>query len=407
MDRTTLTRCGEELANYHVAASPAVDDATRAMRRLRAEQLDRVHAVVERAGFLGDGFRSATDWLAATTNESIGQCKVTLTLADRIQLMPVVKAAFADGVLAESALRLLGNAWHPDVAEAFAHDEEMLLRWARELPHRDFSMVLDTWRMHADPDREERTAQERFDQRSLSLSSMLDGMGKLDGVLDPEGLAIVREAIRAVSQRADGDERTAKQRRADGLVTMAKITLENVEPAPGRKRRKPRLIATIAYDDLVARTNGGTIDTNHDRVVVPAETIRRLACDANVHRYVTDPLGTVIDHGRGRRTVSDTQFDRLVVRDHGCRVAGCGAPAAGCEAHHTRHWVDGGRTDDDELVLLCWYHHHWLHEQHWSIEPLGAGHFRLTDEHGSERPLRPPLVGLGLPLDAPTRAALL
>lgn len=59
-----------------------------------------------------------------------------------------------------------------------------------------------------------------------------------------------------------------------------------------------------------------------------------------------------------------------------------------------------------EEMLLCWFHHHLLHEQHWSIEPLGGGHFNLNDPHGGARLLRPPLVGLALPTEPPTQPSL-
>ena len=38
------------------------------------------------------------------------------------------------------------------------------------------------------------------------------------------------------------------------------------------------------------------------------------------------------------------------------------------------------------LPLLCWHHHHCLHEQHFSLEPLGAGHFHL--HHQTAPPTR-------------------
>ena len=69
-------------------------------------------------------------------------------------------------------------------------------------------------------------------------------------------------------------------------------------------------------------------------------------------------------------------------------------PAAGCDAHHAQHWLDLGETKDDNLVLLCWHHHHLLHEQRWSIEPLGGGHFILQSPDGTVHPMRPPVVGL-------------
>ena len=396
MNPSMIAECVEELDRL-IDPTPAVTAATRAMRTNRAVQLDEIHTVVDRADYYPMGYRSATDWLTVTTGEGVGQCKLTLQLADRIQHMPTVKATFAAGDLAETKLRLLADAWHRDIADTFERDEHMLCRWATTLAHRDLRLVLDTWRMHADPDREERTAQQRFDARALHLSTLMDGMGRLDGTLDPEGLALVREAIRALSQPADGETRTAAQRRADALVEMARSTLRNLTPEPGRKRRQPKVVATIDYDDLADDTAGGTLDTDLDTTVVPAATVRRIACDCDLHRYITNPLGTVIDFGRRQRIVTDALFDTLLVRDHGCRWPGCAIPAGSSDAHHATHWLDGGETRPDNLVLLCWYHHHLLHSQHWSLEPHGAGHFTLNDPHGSTRPLRPPIVGLTMP----------
>jgi len=386
--------------------TPAVSDAVRRRRRARAAEIHEIASVIESGRHASFGHRSPTGWLATVTGESIGHCKTTVTLVARLARMPRVAAHFADGLLAESALRLLAEAWHPDIADVFQRDETLLLRWATELPHADFKLVLDTWRLHADHEREADEAADRYDRRSLHVSRMLDGMGKLDGVLDPEGLALVREALRTLARPAELDQRTPAQRRADALVDMARITLDAVsQPAPtesapagGRhKRNRPKVMATIEYQHLVDGDGGGVIDTNLDRIVVPTETIRRLACDAGIHRYVTGPLGTVVDHGRQQRTVTDRQFERLHIRDHGCRWPGCGTPAAGCDAHHATHWLDHGQTEDGNLVLLCWHHHHTLHDQHWSIEPLGAGHFHLIDPDGRRHPIRPPLVGLALP----------
>ncbi|MEP1126615.1 MAG: DUF222 domain-containing protein [Ilumatobacter sp.] len=421
MTRQVFAECVEEMAE-RADPAPAVDAATRAMRRNRSVQLDEVDAVVNGGSFYARGFRSPTDWLVVTTREGVGFCKLTLHLADRIQKMPVIRAAFADGILAESSLRLLADAWVPTIADQFAHDERMLCGWATTMPHADFRLVLDTWRMRADPDREAATDDDRFDSRALHLSRLLDGVGVIDGKLDPEGFTLLREAIRLHAQPADGETRSAAQRRADALVTIARMAVENHLPVPGRKRRKARVVATIAYDDLVdtwhaqqapgahttadesrttvpeaRRPMGGALDTDTDRILVSSDAVRRVACDCNIHRYVTNPLGTVVDFGRSQRVVSDSLFDTLLVRDHGCRWAGCAIPAGGCDAHHAIHWLDNGETTPDNLVLLCWFHHHLLHEQHWSIEPLGGGHFNLNDPHGNATVLRPPLVGLALP----------
>ncbi|MFK7916432.1 MAG: DUF222 domain-containing protein [Ilumatobacter sp.] len=396
MNPTVIAECVEELDRL-IDPTPEVTAATRAMRIHRSEQLDEIRDVVDRAAFYRYGYRSATDWLVVSTGEGYGHCKLTLHLADRVRHMPIVNATFAAGDLAESKLRLLTQAWSDDVAEAFARDEKMLRDWAVTLPFKDFRFVLDTWRMRAAPDREATTAQEQFDSRALHLSKLMDGVGVVDGVIDPEGFALLREAIRALSQPVDGESRSAAQRRADALVEMARVTLRTLDPAPGKKRRKPKVIATIAYDDLVEGSGGGVIDTDIDTTVVTGETVRRMACDCDVHRYITNPLGTVVDYGRSQRVVSDPLFDTLLIRDHGCRWAGCSIPAGSCDAHHATHWLDGGDTKPDNLVLLCWFHHHLLHEQHWRIEPLGGGHFTLQSPHGDTQLLRPPQIGLDLP----------
>ncbi|MGB3735804.1 MAG: DUF222 domain-containing protein, partial [Ilumatobacter sp.] len=224
MTRQAFATCVEEMAE-RADPTPAVDAATRAMRRLRATQLDEVDAVVNGASFYANGFRSATDWLMVTTREGVGFCKLTLHLADRLQRMPVVKAAFADGELAESSLRLLAGAWTESVADVFARDEQMLCGWGTSMPHADFKMVLDTWRMHADPDREATTAQEQFDSRAVHVSKLMDGVGVIDGKLDPEGFALLREGIRLYAQPAEGETRSAAQRRADALVTIARLAI--------------------------------------------------------------------------------------------------------------------------------------------------------------------------------------
>ncbi|MEL6892317.1 MAG: DUF222 domain-containing protein [Actinomycetota bacterium] len=295
--------------NRSGAATTPLGAATRAARRARAAQLDEVRSAIADGSFRRLGHRSPTDWLAATTHDSIGQCRATVMLVDRLPHLPALAGAFRDGSVAEAAIRLMAQAWRPDVADAYGRAETQLLDWATALPHRDFKLVFDTWRRCVDQERLDAEAAGQFERRSLRITRDSDGLGRLDGVLDPEGLALVREAIRSLSAPTELDERTIEQRRADALVDMARITLDVIaQPAPDS----------------------------------PTE------------------------------------------------------PPAGCDAHHARHWLDLGETNDDNLVLLCRFHHHELHEQHWSIEPLGAGNFALQDPDGAVRLMRPPIVGLHL-----------
>jgi hypothetical protein len=85
-----------------------------------------------------------------------------------------------------------------------------------------------------------------------------------------------------------------------------------------------------------------------------------------------------LDLGRTQRLPNRAQRRALMVRDGGCRFPGC-TERRYVEAHHVRHWTDGGPTDLANLVLLCWRHHHAVHE----------GGFAMSFEHGAVTVHRP------------------
>jgi hypothetical protein len=363
---------------------------TRTRRRARSTELAEFWAAADAGVWAGRGFRSPSAWLSAATGESIGACKRALHLGERLTRMPLVAEVFAAGDLSESALGLLADAWAEPLAEVFGRDEEMLVGWAHRLALHDFKLVLSTWVANADPNRVERTAQDRYNARRLHISELLDGMHAVDGLLDGEGAEYVNQAIRFLARPAEHDSRTAAQRRADALVAMARFVVEHHDIPTGVKRRKPTIVATIPYEDLLAQSGVGWLGSHE----ITTEAVRRLACDAGIHRMVTHGHSAVCDYGRQTRTISDALYELLFVRDGGCRWPGCDVEAAFCDAHHALHWGDLGETEPENLALLCWHHHHCLHEQHFSLEPLGAGHFQLHSPFGSTHETRPPRLTL-------------
>jgi len=79
-------------------------------------------------------------------------------------------------------------------------------------------------------------------------------------------------------------------------------------------------------------------------------TLHRLACDAGIHRIVTDGKSSILDYGRTTRTIPPAVYTSLVVRDWGCRFPGCDRPADWCEGHHVQPWEHGGSTDLSNLT---------------------------------------------------------
>jgi len=79
----------------------------------------------------------------------------------------------------------------------------------------------------------------------------------------------------------------------------------------------------------------------------------------------------ILNVGRRTRSISPALRRALEVRDGGCRFPGCGSRY--CDAHHVRHWADGGETSLTNCLLLCRYHHRLVHEEGWTVEWWGPG----------------------------------
>ncbi len=139
--------------------------------------------------------------------------------------------------------------------------------------------------------------------------------------------------------------------------------------------------AAVDAGDVPAetRSHGHAALEDADGLRVSAETSRRIACEASavVMRHAAD--GAILDVGRKTRTIPPALGRALRARDRGCRFPGC--TARRCDAHHVRHWADGGATRLDNLVLLCRRHHRAVHEEGFRVEvdPGGAVAFRWPD----------------------------
>jgi hypothetical protein len=108
-----------------------------------------------------------------------------------------------------------------------------------------------------------------------------------------------------------------------------------------------------------------------------------LSCDASLVRVEHAADGSILDVGRKTRTIPPAIRRALEVRDRGCRFPGCGLRFT--DAHHVKHWADGGDTCLDNCVLLCRHHHRLVHEGGWWIEWWGKGKPAFFSRRGEMR----------------------
>jgi hypothetical protein len=133
--------------------------------------------------------------------------------------------------------------------------------------------------------------------------------------------------------------------------------------------------------DTRARAGAAPRSHFHDGTRVSAETSRRLCCDAAMVRV--EEGRQILSVGRKTRTISPALRRALEIRDQGCRFPGCAC--AFTDAHHIRHWADGGETSLANTLLLCRHHHRLVHEGGWSIRWLEEGNPVFVDPRGGQR----------------------
>jgi hypothetical protein len=152
---------------------------------------------------------------------------------------------------------------------------------------------------------------------------------------------------------------------------------------------RPTLTVTIDAQALMRGDGIGRLDHSGP---VPARVAQMLACDAGIQRVVLGPSSEPLDVGRRTPVVPPAIRRALGVRDRGCTFPGCDRPPPWTDAHHVRHWANGGATSIANLVLLCREHHRVIHEGTFSVR-MKRGAPLFTRHDGSalgSRGVRPP-----------------
>jgi uncharacterized protein DUF222/HNH endonuclease len=364
---STLRSGLDELRSSDVAAlsddelHEDLRELERASRVIESGRARRIAEADRRRSYAGDGHVSMAAWLRHRLGVAGSTASEQLRLARSLAAMPEAGAAFSDGDLGASAVSLLASAYRADPLE-YGRAEKMLVELARSLPVRDLRRAIERWRQLADAAHEDAAAERRYERRGLHVSPMLDGMVRVDGELDPETGQTVVTALRSMQDawaRSSGiDLRTPAQRRADALGEICRRYLDSPE-RPSIAGERPHVTVTVDLEALEGRA--GRRCELDDAGRIPADAVRRLACDASVSRVVLDPRSEPLDLGRRTPVVPASLRRAVVVRDGGCRFPGCDRPQSWCDAHHILHWADGGETSLANLVLLCRPHHRRLH----------------------------------------------
>ena len=338
----------------------------RSINRLQAEAARTLEVFDRTNAYQVEGAFSAASWLRHRCNLSYNAAAGLVRMARRLPELPRALAAFLAGEISSNHLSLMTSTVDQVGLEPVQEQEEVLVEAARQLDPRMFRQVTVHLQHCVDPDGALKDANRDHERREVTLSETMDGLFVLNGTFDPEGGALLRTALAAVEGKpVPGDTRTARERRADAMLDLARHRLD-VGDLPTSGCQRPHLTVTADVEVLAGQAPGAGL-LNWEQLV-PAETARRLACDCSVTPIVVGADGEPLSVGRARRTIPAPMRRAIMQRDKHCRFPGCDRPVAWTDGHHLQHWIDGGPTAYWNVWLLCRRCHRLVHEGGWRLE---------------------------------------
>ena len=330
-----------------------------------AAWLDTVAELDRSEQWRAAGYYSAAAALADVCRMDKGVAIVTVKLARKLEKLPLVAEAFADGAISQRHVSVLADAATPERMAELTNLEPEFVDVARKCPPRELAAavryVTDALDGDGGADAEDRV----FQRRRYKQSRTLDDMLAVDGFLDPESAGVHESAMQIARDRdeREAETRTPAQRNADAVTMIMRQWLELTDAdTPDHVRRNfvfvvDRMETPGIGPELIAVARSERRRDGH----LSEATLERIACDGNLSRVIMFGKSEVLDVGRTARVATNAQFRALIARDRHCQAPGCKEPPTRCQAHHTWHWTRGGPTDLDNLELLCRHHHRQQH----------------------------------------------
>jgi hypothetical protein len=339
---------------------------------LGAEFADGVRRFDKSGEYHADGALGMVDWLRSSCKLSGGAAAERVGIARQLEKLPQTEAAFASGQLGYQHVAVIARAAEHVGAAAVRKEEASLLRAAQSMDPGRFTGVAKNFEHRVDAAGALAEANRAYHRRYFHIADPVDGLVRLDGVLDAEGGATLRAAMHPFMKLTKNDERTFGQRCADAVVELARQGSGGKRDGSGPR---PQLIIRATLDTL-AGTPGAPAGELDGGGTVPAETVQRFACDAALTRITGQGE---LDHelSHASRSIPPSTRRALESRDRHCVFQACGRPAVWCDGHHLVWWIKGGATTLPNLALVCRPHHRMVHEEGWRLERLKDGRFRV------------------------------
>jgi len=217
----------------------------------------------------------------------------------------------------------------------------------------------------------ERQKRETF----FKMRNEADGCLSVSGKFDPISASILKSKIGRLVENMfhSGDKEVPVEvmpwiepndhRQAQALIALVNGANESVSDVQARAE----IVVHVDLETLQHGLHAGGTCRTALGADLPVETVRRLACEAEILPVVLDGRSVPIDVGRSKRLATVHQRRALEAIHPTCAIPDCEVIFDHCNIHHIEYWENGGTTDLDNMVPLCSRHHHASHEGGWKL----------------------------------------
>ena len=218
----------------------------------------------------------------------------------------------------------------------------------------------------------ERQKRETF----FKMRTEADGCLSVSGKFDPISASILKSKIGRLVENMfhSGDKEVPVEvmpwiepndhRQAQALIALVNGASESVSDVQARAE----IVVHVDLETLQLGLHAGGTCRTALGADLPVETVRRLACEAEILPVVLDGRSVPIDVGRSKRLATVHQRRALEAVYPTCAIPDCEVIFDHCNVHHIDYWENGGATDLNNMVPLCSRHHHAAHEGGWKLK---------------------------------------
>ncbi len=388
-------------ASLTVSSSGQCGDLLARLNHLRSWVESRTLAVTQRLNELADRTPGIfpEQIVADATRVTLTQAFQPFRRAEAVELLPEFGAALTAGAVNVDHLDLLARSvagLDTATKQRLAGRDQFLADVATRTTSAEFGRTVraEIRRARAD-DGIARLERQRRNTRLRTWIDRETGMWCMHGEFDPESGAFLDNRLRSTLEALFHD-----------------ATPTTCPSDPLEKQHHLRALALVVLTEGKRVGRAGAIDMSilvdaktlvdgmHEHSVIdcglpielPIESVRRMACYADITPIIVGADGVHLDLGRTTRLASREQRRALRAMYRGCAVPGCCVAWDYVVIHHLKYFRNDGPTDIANLLPLCTKHHHLAHEGGWKLSIDWARNLTIIRPDGTTMTTGPPKV---------------